>query len=62
MFFTEIANQKLLKHERILDTQYNTVVSEINQKHTSIYIVSVGNTIQYSNVFRSRTDVSSFGA
>ena len=41
--------------KQILDTQYNTVVSEINQKHTSIYIYinSVGDTIQYSHVFGS---------
>ena len=52
---------KLSKHEQILDTQYNTVVSKMNQKHISIYIISVGDTIQDSHVFGGRTDVSSFG-
>ena len=52
---------KLSKHEQILDAQYNTVVSKINQKHTFIYIKSVEDAIQYSHVFGSRTDVSSFG-
>ena len=52
---------KLSKHEQILDTQYNTVVSKMNPKHTSIYIISVGDTIQYSHIFGCRTNVSSFG-
>ena len=32
----------------------------MNQKHTSIYIMSVGDTIQYSHIFGSRINVSSF--
>ena len=57
MFFTEIA--KAFKHEQ--DTQYTTVVSKMNQKHVSIYIISVGGTIRYSHIFGSRTNVSPFG-